>query len=60
MSSEIFGRGSGAKKNERRFPGIKGRRPDRKAARQAEAVARNTAYQLLNSDEKQARNPNKY
>lgn len=60
MSSEIFHHGWGEKRNQRKNPGIKGRRPDRKAARQAEAVARNTAYQLLNSDEKQARNPNKY
>ena len=60
MSSEIFGHGSGAKKNERRYPGIRGKRPDKKAIRQVEARMRDEAYQLLTIEEKQARNPNKY
>lgn len=40
MSSEIFSHGWGEKKNHRKFPGIRGRRPDKKAARQAGALAR--------------------
>jgi hypothetical protein len=57
MSSEIFGHGSGAKKNHRKFPGIRGRRPDRKLIRQAEALARDKTYKDLPWEEKLKRNP---
>jgi hypothetical protein len=50
----------GQRKNDRRFPGIKGFRPDRKKMRQEEAEARNLAYQALSLEEKTLRNPKKF
>lgn len=47
------------KTNSRRFPGIKGRRPDRKAIRVAAAAERMEAYRALPESEKLLRNPKK-
>jgi hypothetical protein len=60
MSSEVFHHGNGSKINRRRYPGIKGKRPDRKAIRQAEAVQRAQAYAVLSLSEKKLRNPKKF
>lgn len=60
MSSEVFSHGWGEKKNHRRYPGIKGRRPDRKSERVETARQRAEAYALLPMEEKVKRNPNKY
>lgn len=50
----------GSKKNHRRFPGIKGRRPDYAAARKQEAATRKAAYAALPPEEKKRRNPKKF
>lgn len=42
----------GSKINHRKFPGIKGKRPDRKAARKEAATERNLSYALLSPQEK--------
>jgi len=60
MSSEVFRHGWGEKKNNRRFPGIRGKRPDLKGLRRQEAMERNAAYQALPLEEKMKRNPKKY
>jgi hypothetical protein len=38
--------------NRRRYPGVKGRRPDNKEHKRAEAVARQTAYAVLSAEQK--------
>lgn len=60
MSSEVFSRGWGEKKNERKYPGVRGKRPDRKAMRRVEAIKRAEAYAALPLSEKIKRNPKKY
>lgn len=60
MSSEVFSHGWGEKRNNRKFPGMTGKRPDRKDMRRQEAFARNAAYAKLPLIEKVKRNPNKY
>lgn len=45
------------KTNTRRYKGAKGRRPDRKRARQEGAQARQKAYDILTVAEKMARLP---
>jgi hypothetical protein len=46
--------------NERKYPGIKGVRPDYKASRVLDAIARNKAYAGLPLEEKKRRNPKKF
>lgn len=46
--------------NVRRFPGVKGPRPDKAAKRKEEALKRNAAYAALPIEEKKARNPKKF
>ena len=46
--------------NTRRFPGIKGPRPDKASKRKEEALKRNAAYAVLPIEEKKARNPKKF
>lgn len=60
MSSEVFSHGWGEKQNHRRYPGIKGRRPDRKAERVEAARQRAEVYAALSMQEKMKRNPKKY
>lgn len=50
----------GKRINSRRYPGIKGRRPDNKKYRQEEALKRNAAYAALPLEAKVERNPKKY
>ena len=40
--------------NDRRFPGVKGRRPDNKKFKREEAATRAEAYSKLSADEKLA------
>lgn len=47
----------GGRKNHRRYPGVRGRRPDLKSFRQSEAISRQTAYDALTTAEKLARLP---
>lgn len=49
----------GSKKNHRRFPGIKGKRPDLKALRQKEATERQAVYAALPVTVRAERNPKK-
>lgn len=51
---------SGKKINERKYPGVKGRRPDYAKTRRSEALARNKAYAALPLEEKMRRNPKKF
>lgn len=44
----------------RKYPGIKGKRPDKKYKRQVEAVTRHEAYQDLPPADKAERNPKKF
>ena len=60
MSSEVFSHGWGEKQNHRRYPGIKGKRPDRKAERVETARQRAEVYATLSMSEKMQRNPKKY
>jgi hypothetical protein len=60
MSSEVFSHGWGEKKNNRKFPGIKGKRPDHKSARKAMADANAAKYAALPLAEKILRNPQKF
>lgn len=60
MSSEVFHHGAGLKKNHRRYPGIRGKRPDHKAYKREEALARAMVYAALPLAEKMKRNPKKY
>jgi hypothetical protein len=60
MASYYPGVEHGLKKNHRKFPGIKGKRPDHKAARVAVAKENAQAYANLSLEEKKLRNPNKY
>ncbi len=50
----------GMKKNNRRYPKIKGKRPDRKAARREVAASNKKLYDALDLDIKKLRNPKKY
>lgn len=56
----FHGAGSGLKKNQRKHPGIKGRRPDLKGLHRREAAERLAAYQALPLSEKIKRNPKKF
>lgn len=60
MASFFPGVEHGMKKNHRKFPGIKGRRPDHKAARIAAAKARAKVYAALPLEEKARINPKKF
>ena len=44
--------GSGKRKNDRRYPGIRGRRPDNKSFRIKDAAERKEAYSKLSNTEK--------
>lgn len=44
----------GRRKNDRRHPGIKGKRPDKKEYRQAEAIERQATYDALSIEQKLA------
>lgn len=50
----------GAKKNARRYPGVKGRRPDQAKIRKEEAVVRHAAYAALPLEAKKQINPKKF
>lgn len=50
----------GMKQNNRRFPGIKGVRPDQKAIRKEMADERNAAYAALPIEAKRDINPKKF
>lgn len=50
----------GQKQNNRRYPGIRGKRPDQKAIRQEMALARNAAYAALPIEAKRDINPKKF
>jgi hypothetical protein len=45
------------RKNHRRFPGIKGKRPDRREKRLAQVAASRKEWEKLSPTEKAARNP---
>lgn len=60
MASYFPGVEHGLKKNHRKFPGIRGRRPDHKAARIAAAKKRADVYAALPLEEKMQRNPKKF
>jgi|SRR5580692_732728 hypothetical protein len=47
----------GQRKNERRFPGIRGKRPDKASFRREEAAARQAEYDQLSLEQKIARLP---
>ncbi len=44
----------------RKFPGIKGVRPDRKTRKIQDAISRNESYMKLSLSEKMERNPKKF
>lgn len=50
----------GSKINERKYPGVKGNRPDLKARRKLQAEQRNAAYAALPLEAKKSINPKKF
>lgn len=50
----------GSKINERKYPGIRGKRPDLKARRKVQASERNAAYAALPLEVKKGINPKKF
>ena len=60
MSACSNGGPRGQKQNNRRYPGIKGRRPDNKVARKEVAASNKKLYDGLSLDEKKAINPKRY
>lgn len=57
--SSLLPRGVDRKHSNRKFPAVKGRRPDKAAERKFQAQVRNDMYQALPTEEKIKRNPNK-
>jgi hypothetical protein len=58
--SSLLPRGVDHKHNHRKFPGAKGKRPDRKELRRMEAMERAKVYAALPIEEKMKRNPKRY
>ncbi|MDE1834527.1 MAG: hypothetical protein KGH64_04270 [Candidatus Micrarchaeota archaeon] len=52
--------GNGSKKNHRKYPGVRGKRPDLKKIRQTEALERQAQYDALSLEQKMKINPKKY